>query len=118
MVGEEDADLLRDPQHELKAKVVDDAARTCSPTSTRTRSWPHRRRHLRRRRPRPPLDAPDPIDGTKGFLRLEQYAVALALVEDGEGRARRPRLPEPPLRSRAAPRPVRTPPRRRPRRGI
>ena len=29
----------------------------------------------------------DPIDGTKGFLRHEQYAVALALIEDG-----RPRL--------------------------
>jgi 3'(2'), 5'-bisphosphate nucleotidase len=26
----------------------------------------------------------DPIDGTKGFLRKEQYAVALGLVEDGE----------------------------------
>lgn len=26
----------------------------------------------------------DPIDGTKGFLRKEQYAIALALVEDGE----------------------------------
>ncbi len=26
----------------------------------------------------------DPIDGTKGFLRLDQYAVALALVSDGE----------------------------------
>jgi len=25
----------------------------------------------------------DPIDGTKGFLRSDQYAVALALVEDG-----------------------------------
>jgi 3'(2'), 5'-bisphosphate nucleotidase len=25
----------------------------------------------------------DPVDGTKGFLRNEQYAVALALVEDG-----------------------------------
>jgi 3'(2'), 5'-bisphosphate nucleotidase len=25
----------------------------------------------------------DPIDGTKGFLRDEQYAVALALIEDG-----------------------------------
>jgi 3'(2'), 5'-bisphosphate nucleotidase len=25
----------------------------------------------------------DPIDGTKGFLRNDQYAVALALVEDG-----------------------------------
>ena len=26
----------------------------------------------------------DPIDGTKGFLRGEQYAVCLALVRDGE----------------------------------
>lgn len=26
----------------------------------------------------------DPIDGTKGFLRKEQYAVALALVENGD----------------------------------
>lgn len=26
----------------------------------------------------------DPVDGTKGFLRSEQYAIALALVEDGE----------------------------------
>ena len=26
----------------------------------------------------------DPVDGTKGFLRNEQYAIALALVEDGE----------------------------------
>ena len=26
----------------------------------------------------------DPIDGTKGYLRGEQYAVALALIEDGE----------------------------------
>jgi 3'(2'), 5'-bisphosphate nucleotidase len=26
----------------------------------------------------------DPVDGTKGFLRGEQYAVCLALIEDGE----------------------------------
>lgn len=26
----------------------------------------------------------DPIDGTKGFLRKDQYAVALALIQDGE----------------------------------
>ena len=26
----------------------------------------------------------DPIDGTKGFLRKDQYAVALALIEEGE----------------------------------
>ena len=26
----------------------------------------------------------DPIDGTKGFLRAEQYAIALALIENGQ----------------------------------
>jgi HAL2 family 3'(2'),5'-bisphosphate nucleotidase len=26
----------------------------------------------------------DPVDGTKGYLRDEQYAIALALIEDGE----------------------------------
>src|SRR5205809_560749 len=26
----------------------------------------------------------DPIDGTRGFLRDDQYAVALALIEDGQ----------------------------------
>ena len=26
----------------------------------------------------------DPIDGTKGFLRKDQYAIALALIENGE----------------------------------
>ena len=26
----------------------------------------------------------DPIDGTKGFLRGDQYAIALALIDDGD----------------------------------
>ena len=40
----------------------------------------------------------DPIDGTKGFLRGDQYAVALGLVEDGEvtvGVLGCPNLPNP-----------------------
>ncbi|MBK8407598.1 MAG: 3'(2'),5'-bisphosphate nucleotidase [Sandaracinaceae bacterium] len=54
----------------------------------------------------PPLDAGgrasgtywtlDPIDGTKGFLRSEQYAIALALIHDGQvvvGALGCPRLP-------------------------
>jgi len=39
----------------------------------------------------------DPIDGTKGFLRGDQYAIALALIEEGEvvlGALACPRLPE------------------------
>lgn len=83
LVGEEDARALRDGAPALAREVVE-----------------HVRREL------PSLDAPavldaidrgaadggprgrhwtlDPIDGTKGFLRLDQYAVALALVQDGE----------------------------------
>jgi 3'(2'), 5'-bisphosphate nucleotidase len=40
----------------------------------------------------------DPIDGTKGFLRGDQYAIALALVEHGEvvlGVLGCPNLPNP-----------------------
>ncbi|MBI5758662.1 MAG: 3'(2'),5'-bisphosphate nucleotidase [Planctomycetales bacterium] len=39
----------------------------------------------------------DPVDGTKGFLRREQYAIALALIEDGQvklGVLACPNLPE------------------------
>ena len=31
-----------------------------------------------------PIFVIDPIDGTKGFIRNDQYALALALIEDGE----------------------------------
>jgi 3'(2'), 5'-bisphosphate nucleotidase len=34
--------------------------------------------------PRGPFWTLDPIDGTKGFLRREQYAVALGLIRDGK----------------------------------
>jgi 3'(2'), 5'-bisphosphate nucleotidase len=47
----------------------------------------------------------DPIDGTKGFLRGEQYAVALALVEDGRvvvGALGCPNLPAPASRERGS----------------
>jgi 3'(2'), 5'-bisphosphate nucleotidase len=40
----------------------------------------------------------DPVDGTKGFLRGEQYAIALALVESGDvvvGALGCPNLPDP-----------------------
>lgn len=84
IVGEEDADVLRsDPdgalamavtQHVGAARPGPDAARImdaldrCGHDGGRTgRFW-----------------TLDPVDGTKGFLRGGQYAVALALVEDGE----------------------------------
>ena len=37
----------------------------------------------------------DPIDGTKGFLRGEQYAVALAMVVERPGRRRGPGMSRP-----------------------
>ena len=37
----------------------------------------------------------DPIDGTKGFLRGDQYAVALALIENGLVQLAGSGLPEP-----------------------
>lgn len=84
IVGEESATLLRQPeQASLKTHVInlvnrinpqlseaqvldaiDYGAKTCDFTQ---RYW-----------------TLDPIDGTKGFLRGDQYAVALALVEQGE----------------------------------
>jgi 3'(2'), 5'-bisphosphate nucleotidase len=84
LVGEEDAAALRDPDNAaLKQKVIDGVAsvldgldegavlsaidRGTYPGGASGRHW-----------------TLDPIDGTKGFLRLDQYAVALALIEDGE----------------------------------
>lgn len=84
IMGEEDALFLRDPSNKLiKAKVVeqiehlfphiqessilDAIDRGGSPGGPNRRFW-----------------VLDPIDGTKGFIRNDQYAVALALIEDGK----------------------------------
>ncbi len=84
IVGEESAEALRtDDGAELRARVVQhvhtelpeldgdailDAIDRCNHAGGPTgRHW-----------------ALDPIDGTKGFLRGDQYAVALGLIEDGE----------------------------------
>lgn len=84
LMAEEDADLLREPSGEdLKnkvlehvglilpelgeAQVLDAIDRGRHPGGAAGRFW-----------------TMDPIDGTKGFIRNDQYAVALALVENGE----------------------------------
>lgn len=84
LVGEEDATDLRSEENaELREKVVAAVTRVSPELATEEilaaidrgnypgggtgRHW-----------------TLDPIDGTKGFLRNEQYAVALALIEDGE----------------------------------
>jgi len=78
LVAEEDASELRG--NDLQAQVVDvvrrwqpriDAAAVLEAID-RGRGVPGQR-----------YWTIDPIDGTKGFLRRRQYAVALALIEDG-----------------------------------
>jgi HAL2 family 3'(2'),5'-bisphosphate nucleotidase len=92
VVGEENADELRqDANAELRASVVrhaaaalgrdasDEAANEAAILASIDRGGfdpvrePGRGRYW----------ALDPIDGTKGFLRAEQYAVALALIDEG-----------------------------------
>lgn len=82
VVGEESARLLRDPAHRGVREAVLEAIRTCRPAITSTEALAA-------------IDACDrdasataywtldPIDGTKGFLRGQQYAIALARIEAG-----------------------------------
>lgn len=84
IVGEEDAqDLRGDENAALRTAVVERVAaeRGESPDTHRVLAWIDRggaeASHGR-------MWTLDPIDGTKGFLRGEQYAVALALLRDGE----------------------------------
>lgn len=59
---------LRSPEKELRAHDVIQAIRKCSSTGgPKGRFW-----------------VLDPVDGTLGFVRGDQYAIALALIEDGE----------------------------------
>ena len=84
MVGEEDASALREPDNRaLKDRVVssvDEIVPGLDPDTVLelidagTYEGGGTGRHW----------TLDPIDGTKGFLRGDQYAVALALIEDGE----------------------------------
>lgn len=84
LMGEEGADELRRPDWaELLAKVVEHVG-TVAPGAAAEDilSWIGRGQQT--------IDASrrywvlDPIDGTKGFLRKGQYAIALALIERGE----------------------------------
>lgn len=84
LVGEEDADELREAGNaELCGRVVDHVQQALPALSQNdilelidrgTHAGGSKGQHW----------TLDPIDGTKGFLRLDQYAVALALIEDGE----------------------------------
>ena len=82
VVGEEDAAELRKPEMaENLAKVTKYVGEILpDATAEDVTSWiDHGNGEAGKR-----FWTLDPIDGTKGFLRKDQYAIALALIEDGE----------------------------------
>lgn len=82
MIGEEDSTALRQPQAaETLARITSFVTRIePSATPEKVCQWiDHGDSHAAQR-----YWTLDPIDGTKGFLRGDQYAVALALVYDGK----------------------------------
>lgn len=84
VVGEEGADALRGEDARTTRERVVDTVRSAMPDATEEQvlSWIDRGSHKGGETGR--FWTLDPIDGTKGFLRKEQYAVALALIEDGD----------------------------------
>jgi len=81
LVGEEEAAALRSPDSaDLRARVVGAVSRALGATSEAAvleaiddgRAEPAAR-----------FLTLDPVDGTKGFLRRQQYAISLALIEHG-----------------------------------
>ena len=82
LIGEEQADALRLEEGVATLDQITEFVRTAIPDAT-----PEEVCGLIDRGSGEPGDTfwtLDPIDGTKGFLRREQYAVALALVRNGK----------------------------------
>ena len=86
LVGEEDAALLDGPEGHARAlRLAPELARAAGldpvPTTDEIRSW------IGHGQADPPATGRwwtvDPIDGTKGYVGGGQYAVALALMQDG-----------------------------------
>lgn len=81
IIAEEDSSMLRRPEGESFLEQVHMHLRSVgSPSRAEILAWIDRGRTESYR---PRFWTLDPVDGTKGFLRKEQYAVALALVVDG-----------------------------------
>ena len=82
VVGEEDAAELKTPEMAERLQQVTSYVQQVAPDATPeavTKWIDHGNGDVAAR-----YWTLDPIDGTKGFLRKDQYAVALALVENGE----------------------------------
>lgn len=82
IVGEESADELRQ-QEALLSRVLS-AVNVVEPEATAEDVLAAIGRCTHSGGPTGRFWTLDPIDGTKGFLRNEQYAVALALIENGQ----------------------------------
>lgn len=82
VVGEEDAADLRQPTNAHQLALVTRYVQTVvgDATPEQVLAWIDRGNH----EIAPRYWTLDPIDGTKGFLRQDQYAIALALIELGE----------------------------------
>jgi 3'(2'), 5'-bisphosphate nucleotidase len=82
IVGEEDAQALRQPEQAAILNQVTHYVTSVIPnaTSEQVLDWIDRGNGNISNR----FWTLDPIDGTKGFLRQDQYAIALALIEDRE----------------------------------
>jgi len=82
LVAEEDAAALRLPENQALLEQVTGFVRRSLPQATPSLvcDWIDRGQA----QPAGHFWTLDPIDGTKGFLRGDQYAVALALLVDGE----------------------------------
>ncbi|HEX2476895.1 MAG TPA: 3'(2'),5'-bisphosphate nucleotidase [Lacipirellulaceae bacterium] len=85
LIGEEHAAALRLEEGSAALDQVTSFVRTAVPDATPEEvcGLIDRGSHPEGTRPPKTFWTLDPIDGTKGFLRREQYAVALALVKDG-----------------------------------
>jgi 3'(2'), 5'-bisphosphate nucleotidase len=82
LVGEEDASILRGPQESERLAQITRFVAAYAPHASPQDvcAWIDRGRADPARR----FWTIDPIDGTKGFVRGDQYAVALALIEEGQ----------------------------------
>lgn len=84
IMGEEDALFLRNPLHvPIKEKVIEQI-QEIFPGSHESEILDAIDRGGSQGGPKGRFWVLDPIDGTRGFIQQEQYAIALALVEEGE----------------------------------
>lgn len=82
VVGEEDATLLQKPAMAERLAQVTRYVHMVDPTATpeQVAAWINRGNG----QPSDRFWTLDPIDGTKGYVRGDQYAIALALIEGGQ----------------------------------